>query len=359
MYFDEVDKGMAGGTGHIGGAVLDGIYGYPGWTSLTVLVRGDAKAQRLQARYPKISVLVGDIDNVEIVEAAAKDADIVINCCPDISHEEGISAILRGLASREVKGFYFHTSGAALIWDEPDGSKAGTKVWDDIEDIGVITSLPEDKSHRKTDKLVFVASEDVNVAIISPTMVCGLSQSIEHPFPLTLPSILKVIRSLNSGFTVSAGENRLSYIHVQDLASLYFTLACHALRYIAYEVGSTNDDPKEIVSYCGPKAYYFAEFGDTSFGSYMADMVRELNFLGVLENIEVKRIDLRDAEQASGAMEDDAPDSWAKHIAASYGIDMRVKASRAKKLGWDPRVKNLQHDLGEVLKKYSESEKGV
>ena len=43
--------------------------------------------------------------------------------------------------------------GAALIWDEPDGSVAGTKVWDDVDDIDTITSMPDEVTHSITDKV--------------------------------------------------------------------------------------------------------------------------------------------------------------------------------------------------------------
>jgi hypothetical protein len=72
---------------------------------------------------------------------------------PDVTHEVGISAILRGLQRKKTKGYYIQTSGAALIWDEPDGSKPGTKIWDDVNDIETITSMPLDRNHRSTDKV--------------------------------------------------------------------------------------------------------------------------------------------------------------------------------------------------------------
>jgi hypothetical protein len=57
------------------------------------------------------------------------------------------------LRRKKTKGYYLHTSGAALIWDEPDGSIAGERVWDDITDIDTITSMPDHSSHRQEDKV--------------------------------------------------------------------------------------------------------------------------------------------------------------------------------------------------------------
>lgn len=72
---------------------------------------------------------------------------------PDVTHEAGISAILRGLERKKTRGYYIQTSGAALIWDEPGGSKLGTRIWDDVKDIEAITSMLLDRAHRSTDKV--------------------------------------------------------------------------------------------------------------------------------------------------------------------------------------------------------------
>lgn len=50
-------------------------------------MRDDRKAQRLQEKYPKTMTLIGDIDNVELVESAAKNADIVISK-PGLAYEK-------------------------------------------------------------------------------------------------------------------------------------------------------------------------------------------------------------------------------------------------------------------------------
>lgn len=76
-----------------------------------------------------------------------------IDTAPDISQSVGISAILRGFKGRTEKGYYIQTSGAALIWDKPDGSKSGEKVWDDVKDVDTITSMEEDVRHRSEDKV--------------------------------------------------------------------------------------------------------------------------------------------------------------------------------------------------------------
>jgi hypothetical protein len=61
-------------------------------------------------------------------------------------------------------------------------------------------------------------------------------------------------------------------------------------------------------------------------------MVRILKDRGIVENEEIKQIDVKQGAKASGATgEGRAADSWAMHIAISFGIDMRSRSSRTRK----------------------------
>jgi hypothetical protein len=82
------------------------------------------------------------------------------DAAPDITHDAGIAAIIRGLETpgRQKKPYYIQTSGAALIWDAPDGSKTGERIWDDVVDIEKIISMDGSCTHRATDKVCNVLS---------------------------------------------------------------------------------------------------------------------------------------------------------------------------------------------------------
>lgn len=171
---------------------------------VTVLVQSEAKGSRLVARYPRVQTVVGNMGEYDKVEAASRDADLVINTSPDITHDDGIRAILRGLQQRpppaasSPRGYYIHTSGASLIWDDPEGSP-DARWWDDMADLGDLRGLKEKHTHAVTDKIVRDAAGDVHVAIMSPGFVGGLSPSLEHPTPITTPAIMTTARAFGSG----------------------------------------------------------------------------------------------------------------------------------------------------------------
>ncbi|KAI9741694.1 MAG: hypothetical protein M1834_000079 [Cirrosporium novae-zelandiae] len=107
---------IIGATGHIGGAVLEEIAKSHPTAEVSVLVRDRLKAKHLVEQYNDLNLttIIGGLESIDVIENAAKEARIVINTAPDIIHEAGIAAIVRGLEARSEKGYYIHTSGAAI-----------------------------------------------------------------------------------------------------------------------------------------------------------------------------------------------------------------------------------------------------
>lgn len=167
---------------------------------VTVLVQSEAKGRRLAAKYPRVRTLVGHTGEHDKMEAASRGADLVINTSPDYTHDDGIRAILRGLGQKQQPSYYIHTSGASILWDEPRGS-ADARWWDDVADAGELRRLGPAHTHAVTDALVrdAGAAGDVRVAIVSPGFVGGLSPSLEHPTPITMPAIMTTTRAFGSG----------------------------------------------------------------------------------------------------------------------------------------------------------------
>lgn len=118
-------------------------------------MRSNGQALDLTAKYPSLQCIIGDLDSLDTIQGACREADIVINTGPDITHDDGIQAILSGLkkgAGR--KGYYIHTSGAYLVIDttEPGGLK-DARVWDDVADIEELVSMPHTVTHAVTDEV--------------------------------------------------------------------------------------------------------------------------------------------------------------------------------------------------------------
>ena len=65
-----------GGTGYIGGSVLDAIVKQHSEYDVTVLLRNIPPG--FQNKYPDVKIIEGDFDNTDLISATAAENDIVI-----------------------------------------------------------------------------------------------------------------------------------------------------------------------------------------------------------------------------------------------------------------------------------------
>lgn len=70
-----------GSTGYIGGDVLASIASQFPAASITALVRDTAKAKPITDKYPGLQLQQGDLDSADVIEAAVKEADVIISMC--------------------------------------------------------------------------------------------------------------------------------------------------------------------------------------------------------------------------------------------------------------------------------------
>ncbi|ROW17613.1 hypothetical protein VPNG_00790 [Cytospora leucostoma] len=354
---DQLKRALViGGTGHLGGAVLDLLQREHQDVPLRALIRSDDKASRLRSRYPKVAAVIGDLGSLAVLEEESRSADIVVNCAPDITHDSGIGAVLGGLGGggqREQgsrRGFYIHTSGAATFYDEPEGVR-GERVHDDVADMDEILGTDPSRTHVATDNLVRSAHPAVNVAIVSPPGIGGISPSAEHPAPLVTGVLHSTAGAFGSGFQIARGENLSGWVHVLDLARAFGLLVDDALGALQ-RGGAAAAAPAGPAGspLWGPRAYYFASGEEVAFRDLQGAIVPVLHGHGVIPSREVRSVTHAEAARtclAGGTDYDpDAPlpppDSWVNHLATWFGVNMRIRPSRLLALGWKPEKSTLE-----------------
>lgn len=337
------------------------------------MVRDGNKAARLKGKYPTVQTTIGDLSSYQILQDESRNADIVINAAPDITHQEGISAILTGLkdSTRARKGFYLHLSGAATFYTkDPNGTLEG-RIWDDVADMDEILALDQSYTHVPTDNLVRSAHPQVHVAIISPVGIGGISPSLEHPVPLTTGPVLSTARAFGSGFQISRGENESGWVHVLDLARAMLLLVDNALDALAAGDTSPTEQPQPAepagFPLWGERAYYFVRSEDISFHDLQAALVPALRRHGVIASDEIRSVTHTQAARTclagSGEFDPDAPlpppDSWVIHLATWFGINMRVRSERLAALGWRPVEKSILGDWEVAVDEFLKREGGA
>ncbi|KAK7937340.1 NAD dependent epimerase/dehydratase family protein [Apiospora aurea] len=317
---------IMGGTGHIGGAMLDLLAGssHPVDVSVLVLARDQEKAANVTAKYPQVHPVVGDFANLNLIETTYRGVDIVINAGLDITHDEMLKAVLRGLQSREgnggsaMKPYFIHTSSAYLDCDlrEPGGTKS-EKVWDDIEDSEQLVSMPGTAVHRVTDKL-----------------------SVRQPYPITMPALFQCLRAFHSAFVIGEGENAVGMIHVRDFARMNMVLVDNAL---ATLTGSNNKTEPPFPVW-GENAYYFASAHGAIGGS--GHEIKSVSTAEVARQV-LSGGDNYDPDTAPPPL-----DSWATHIAQGQGANLRIWASKMRRLGWVLEHVSFFETMDDVIPAY-------
>ena len=67
-----------GATGYIGGEILHTLQQSHPEYDVTALIRDQEKANKVTAAFPKIRVVLADLDNVDIIEEESRKANVVI-----------------------------------------------------------------------------------------------------------------------------------------------------------------------------------------------------------------------------------------------------------------------------------------
>lgn len=192
---------------------------------------------------------------------------------------------------------------------------------------------------------------------MSPGCVSGLGPSQCQPIPITVPIWGGAVGMFGGPFQIGPGEARNATIHVRDLAKQYMILLRDALAAFA---GTSSGAAAPPFPLWGPDAYYFGCTENVVYGRWLQQHAEAMLAHGLVQSTERKTITVADAARltlASQTGEDYDPhaplppaDSWVMHLAAAYGLNMRVKSTRMEKLGWKPEHA-VAEDMTEVIAK--------
>jgi hypothetical protein len=159
----------------------------------------EQKAEPVKKAFPNVRIVLGGLDDSEILEEEAAKADVVVHTADASDHEGAAKSITKGLASghsKEKPGFYLHTGGAGissfhsvpshivltllgiLCWETMrDDNKLGEwseREYNDWTAVQDLTGLPKDAFHKNVDDLVLSSgSESVKTAILCPPTIYG------------------------------------------------------------------------------------------------------------------------------------------------------------------------------------------
>ncbi|TKA82784.1 hypothetical protein B0A55_01800 [Friedmanniomyces simplex] len=330
---------VTGATGYIGGDALKTIVDAHPEYEITALVRNTDKGTQVAAQYARVKLVYGDLDSVDLITKEAERADIISNQprpppLPDFANADHIpsaKALTAGLGAGQHSpthpGFLIHTSGTGILLftDIRAGTygEASAKIYDDLENVSEVTSLPDDAPHRPVDKIVLAAGtehgERVKTAIVCPPTIYGTGRGPGNQVSHQLPELCRATLTLGHGIQVGKGKSRWGNVHVRDLSRLYLRLVEEAA------AGGSTAEWEGKPGVWGAEGYFFCENGEHEWGEIGGLVAKEAEKLGLIEKGQGVR--------SLGREEADRCTVWGS---ALWGANSRARAKRARAvLGWE------------------------
>ncbi|KAK9778648.1 putative NAD-dependent epimerase/dehydratase domain-containing protein [Seiridium cardinale] len=342
-----------GGTGYIGGSVLDALVSQHPEYDVTVLLRNIPSAFR--DTYPKVCIVEGEFDDTELISATAAVSDIVIHN-GNSSHEPSIRAHIAGLlrtATSNSPRYLLRLGGTSSIADWADPTYYGErnpKVWSDVDDIDTLKSLPDTALHRSIEKIIEVTAADhgdrLKCAIICSCGVYGPGRGLGNTQSGLVPMYWSEIRKKGHAFYTKSGGNTRSWVHIDDLTQLYLKLLEAAVA-----GGGTADWGREVgISMTiadksrSSQGYYFTatqEWPQLDLAQATGKILKKHDIISNEEPIQLPLEEIREMRGKS---------KFSHYGIYVYACSTRTKSDRARKvLGYQPRSPNLWHCLEDDL----------
>ncbi|KAF2123841.1 NAD dependent epimerase/dehydratase family protein [Dothidotthia symphoricarpi CBS 119687] len=328
---------LTGATGYVGGELLH-ILTNSNISSLYIacLVRDSAKAGQVQAAYPAIQTILGDLDDVDLVRREAEGADIVLHFA-STNHIPSAQAIAQGLQARQKAtqkpGYWIQISGATLFaTDEIASGRFGfatDTTYDDVKDCEQVLDIIRSNPKRVVENTVLSqTSETVRTGLIIAPLIYGHGKGPVNQRSIQAPEITKSTLQRGRGFKLNDGENIWSNVHVSDLANLVCLLVSAATE---GREGLWNKD-----------GVYNMENGEMSFKELGTLIAKEAHKQDLIAKSDLETIDAGEADSLSG------------HASILWGTNARTKASKAREeLGWTPNGEPLASTIPNMVRSES------
>ncbi|KAL8886173.1 MAG: hypothetical protein Q9215_006075 [Flavoplaca cf. flavocitrina] len=322
---------VTGATGYIGGDALYQLMKSTKQYDVAALVRDSDKGAQIASQYPAIRLVYGDLDSSDVLEEEAKKADIVLHCA-NADHVVAAEALIEGLAAHasDRPGYIIHTSGTGILLfadlERRTFGEASTKIYNDWDGVGEVTSIPDFAPHRNVDKIILASgSKNVKSAIVSPPTIYGKGRGPGNQRSHQLPELSRCTLEKGHGIQVGAGKTYWTNVHVHDLSEVFVALV------EAAAAGGGNAS-------WGDEGYYFTENGEHIWGEISKVVASAAHKQGFIPSNEVQ------------THSNEEIDEMCQFGTGLWGANSRCRAIRARKLlGWSPKGRSIEQEIPDTV----------
>ncbi|KAK9378535.1 uncharacterized protein V2V93DRAFT_375915 [Kockiozyma suomiensis] len=330
---------VTGASGFVGGAALNRIIAsdFPG-LDISVFLRRDSQVAPILAKYPgKVTAKVGKAGYTDPVFAdLVKQADIVLHAGHSADETSPIDVFTENLKDGAL---LIHTSGTYILTDFTELDKPTSRVYDDEQDIKLLTSWPIDHPHRNVESKVLNIHKlkpAVNSIIVSPPIVYGISTGPISRTSKQIPKLPEIADKVKANRLFGTGLANWSNIHINDLADFFEILLATYLQ-----------DPSKLSF--NDQGYYFVEGGEHVWKKLISALDEPLVKYKVIDSQHTSEKlpswTLAELSEVFGAQD-------AHQFYEVYRSSSRSKATKARKLGWQPKEKDIYSTLDETVNVY-------
>ncbi|GIG69560.1 NAD-dependent epimerase/dehydratase family protein [Phytomonospora endophytica] len=204
---------ITGATGYIGGSIAVRLIA--AGHRVTGLARTTGKADALAGL--GVEPVVGTLDDVETLTAAARAADAVINAASS-DHRAAADTLIDALAG--TGKVLIHTSGSSIVGDDSRG-EASDRVYTEADVLDGWQPEPDKAARVALDRAVLAAADrGVRSAVLCNTLIYGHGRGLSRD-SVQIPRLVDQARESGVVRHVGPGHNIWSNAHVDDVADAY------------------------------------------------------------------------------------------------------------------------------------------
>ncbi|KAJ1303605.1 hypothetical protein OPQ81_011788 [Rhizoctonia solani] len=308
---------LTGATGYVGGSLLVSLaHTYP-LATIAALVRNPDDSAAVSQVGPNVRVVLGSHTDHELIINEVSESDLVfqVSNLDDLGQESELSTSIPPALQ------HMRMNQAGMLMES-------YQIWDDTDKDRLRNAVSIDAPHRIVDLEAIRAHEEnvADVYVICPPTIYGVGTGPVRRTSVQIPHAVRIFLEKRCAEYIALGTNTWSNVHINDLSRAFLIIVEHALR-----VQTNTEKEEQNTKRDGFDNFYFTGAAEHEWGLVLAEVAQVMHRKGLLETPIAKSI----------------PVEYDRILSYYIGTSCRVRSTRLKSLGWEPKEKGIKETVSE------------